>query len=150
MHWQLLTAHRYFFLNSETDDVKLQGGAVRTNCMDNLDRTNVAQAAIAKYILTKQLREVGTFGENETVDDHEELSTAFRESGYPLHSPPPSAQIAQIHSGSLGRSCGCHLKGIQWDWCPQDRFHQNWKAHEEGCPRRPLQICRTIPEEQLL
>ena len=80
--WQSLTAHRYFFLNSETDDVKLQGGAVRTNCMDNLDRTNVAQAAIAKYVLTKQLREVGTFGENETVDDHEELSAAFRESQY--------------------------------------------------------------------
>jgi len=69
----------YFSLNSETDDVKLQGGAVRTNCMDNLDRTNVAQAAIAKYVLTKQLRDVGVFGENETVDDHEELSAAFRE-----------------------------------------------------------------------
>ena len=85
------TVRRYFFLNSETDDVKLQGGAVRTNCMDNLDRTNVAQAAIAKYVLTKQLREVGTFGENETVDDHEGLSTAFRESRYPPHSPSLSA-----------------------------------------------------------
>ena len=59
--------------------------------MDNLDRTNVAQAAIAKYVLTKQLREVGTFGENETVDDHEELSAAFRESRYPPHSLSPSA-----------------------------------------------------------
>ena len=92
IRWQSLTAHRYFFLDSETDDVKLQGGAVRTNCLDNLDRTNVAQAAIAKYVLTKQLREVGTFGENETVDDYEELSAAFRESQYPLHSPPPPAQ----------------------------------------------------------
>lgn len=47
--------------------------------MDNLDRTNVAQAAIAKYVLVKQLRNVGVFGENETVDDYEELSAAFRE-----------------------------------------------------------------------
>jgi len=69
----------YFSLNSETDDVKLQGGSVRTNCMDNLDRTNVAQAAIAKYILTKQLRDMRVFGENETVDDFEGLSAVFRE-----------------------------------------------------------------------
>ena len=92
-----LTFHRYFSLNSETDDVQLQGGAVRTNCMDNLDRTNVAQAAIAKYVLTKQLRDAGLFDENETVDDHEELSTAFREGIFPLHSPPPSA-LTRLHS----------------------------------------------------
>jgi len=54
--------------------------------MDNLDRTNVAQAAIAKYILTKQLRDVGVFGENETVDDYEELSVGFREGRFFLHS----------------------------------------------------------------
>jgi len=64
--------------------------------MDNLDRTNVAQAAIAKYVLTKQLRDVGTLGENETVDDHEELSGAFRESWYPLHPPSPSAQPVRV------------------------------------------------------
>lgn len=69
----------YFSLNSETEDFKLQSGSVRTNCMDNLDRTNVAQAAIAKYVLTRQLQDIGVFGENETVDDHEELSAAFRE-----------------------------------------------------------------------
>ena len=59
--------------------------------MDNLDRTNVAQAAVAKYVLTKQLRDVGIFGENETVDDHEELLVAFREGTFLLRSPFPSA-----------------------------------------------------------
>ena len=54
--------------------------------MDNLDRTNVAQAAIAKHVLTKQLRDVGIFSENESVDDHEELSAAFRQGWYLLHS----------------------------------------------------------------
>lgn len=54
--------------------------------MDSLDRTNVTQAAIAKHVLTKQLREVGVFGENETVDDYEELLAAFRQSWYLLHS----------------------------------------------------------------
>lgn len=47
--------------------------------MDNLDRTNVAQAAIAKYVLTKQLRDMRVFGESETVDDFEGLLVAFRE-----------------------------------------------------------------------
>ena len=47
--------------------------------MDNLDRTNVAQAAIANYVLTKQLRDVGVFAENETVEDYEGLSAIFRE-----------------------------------------------------------------------
>jgi hypothetical protein len=83
--------------------------------MDNLDRTNVAQAAIAKYVLTKQLREVGVFGENETLDDHEELLAAFREGRYRLHSPSPPAKI---HLRSLVRACGCHLKGIQRNWRP--------------------------------
>ena len=59
--------------------------------MDNLDRTNVAQAAIAKYVLTKQLRNVGVFGENETIDDHEELLAAFREGRLFLHPPFLSA-----------------------------------------------------------
>lgn len=61
--------------------------------MDNLDRTNVAQAAIAKYVLTKQLRDAGLFSECETIDNHEELSTSFREGMFPLHLPRPSALI---------------------------------------------------------
>jgi len=66
--------------------------------MDNLDRTNVAQAAIAKYVLTKQLRTLGVFDESETVEDHEELLAAFRQSKSPLDSPSP---CTQIHSYSL-------------------------------------------------
>lgn len=55
--------------------------------MDNLDRTNVAQAAIAKYVLTKQLRDVSVLGENETLDDFEGLSAAFRERQRTLRVP---------------------------------------------------------------
>jgi hypothetical protein len=61
--------------------------------MDNLDRTNVAQAAIAKHVLTKQLRDVYVLGENENVDDFEGLSAAFRERQYLIHLPSPPAQI---------------------------------------------------------
>jgi hypothetical protein len=99
--------------------------------MDNLDRTNVAQAAIAKYVLTKQLRDAGVFGENDTVDDHEELSAGFREGSFFY-----SHLSFRLNSlCSLVRARGCHLKGIQWNWRSQDRFHSDRKAHEEGRPR---------------
>lgn len=48
--------------------------------MDNLDRTNVGQAAIAKWTLNLQLKTVGILLENDSVDNHEELSTHLRES----------------------------------------------------------------------
>ena len=83
--------------------------------MDNLDRTNVAQAAIAKYVLTKQLRDLHVFGENETVDDYEELSAGFREGRYILHSLSPPTKICLR---SLVRPRGCHFKGIQRNRCP--------------------------------
>lgn len=36
-----------------------QGGVIRTNCMDCLDRTNVCQSMFAKYMLEAQLRSEG-------------------------------------------------------------------------------------------
>ena len=50
--------------------------------MDNLDRTNVAQAAFAKWTLNKQLRTLGILNENETIDGYDELVRDFRESEY--------------------------------------------------------------------
>lgn len=48
--------------------------------MDNLDRTNVGQAAIAKWTLNLQLKAVGILLENDDVDNHEELGAYLRES----------------------------------------------------------------------
>ncbi|KAF9161288.1 hypothetical protein DFQ26_004689 [Actinomortierella ambigua] len=36
-----------------------QKGAIRTNCMDCLDRTNVVQSALARYVLNQQLLRLG-------------------------------------------------------------------------------------------
>jgi hypothetical protein len=36
-----------------------QGGVVRTNCIDCLDRTNVVQSVIARIMLERQLKEIG-------------------------------------------------------------------------------------------
>lgn len=48
--------------------------------MDNLDRTNVAQAAIAKWTLDRQLKDLRVIQENDSVDNYEELTRDFRES----------------------------------------------------------------------
>jgi hypothetical protein len=48
--------------------------------MDNLDRTNVMQAALAKLTLNKQLKSLGILTQNASIDDHETLSQDFRDS----------------------------------------------------------------------
>lgn len=51
--------------------------------MDNLDRTNVAQSAIAKWMLNRQLRDIGVFQEHESVDSHDGFMNDFRNSKLP-------------------------------------------------------------------
>ena len=76
-----LLQNGYFYLDSTKEKpVKMQQGIFRTNCMDNLDRTNVAQAAIAKWVLNKQMHALGILLENDTIDNYDELAKDFRES----------------------------------------------------------------------
>ena len=73
--------HRYFRINGgDSNPQKVQTGIVRTNCMDNLDRTNVVQATIAKWTLNQQLRELGILPAGNSIDDYEAISKEFRES----------------------------------------------------------------------
>ncbi|ORX40863.1 putative Inositol/phosphatidylinositol phosphatase [Kockovaella imperatae] len=55
-----------------------QSGVVRSNCMDCLDRTNVAQSALGKWALNKQLRESGILSVKESVEDHPEFMSMYR------------------------------------------------------------------------
>jgi len=44
--------HGYFIENIKNRAVeKMQHGIIRTNCLDSLDRTNVAQGKIGLYVL---------------------------------------------------------------------------------------------------
>jgi len=77
----MLMPHRYFHWDpTRNEPYKLQNGVIRTNCMDNLDRTNVAQAAFAKWTLNKQLREAGVLEEHDSVDNYESFMHDFRNS----------------------------------------------------------------------
>ncbi|KAF9056681.1 inositol/phosphatidylinositol phosphatase [Panaeolus papilionaceus] len=75
-----LDKNGYFQIDGEnTAPKRVQIGVVRTNCMDNLDRTNVVQGALAKWTLNRQLRDLGILSETDGVDDYEAFSKEFRD-----------------------------------------------------------------------
>lgn len=53
-----LDAHGWFSTDSTGKPTRTQRGVTRTNCMDNLDRTNVVQSVIARRAVLKILREM--------------------------------------------------------------------------------------------
>ena len=55
-----------------------QTAVVRTNCMDCLDRTNVIQTMVARWILTQQLTDVGALKHGESADDDKAFAIFFR------------------------------------------------------------------------
>jgi hypothetical protein len=61
-----------------TKVLSVQKGVIRSNCMDCLDRTNVSQAAFAKWALNQQLRQAGIISVKEGVEDHPEFMLIFR------------------------------------------------------------------------
>jgi phosphatidylinositol 4-phosphatase len=56
----------------------MQTGVIRTNCMDNLDRTNVTQSAFARWTLERQLQVLGVLDQGDEIQYYEELDTIFR------------------------------------------------------------------------
>ncbi|WVQ95382.1 hypothetical protein IAU59_002479 [Kwoniella sp. CBS 9459] len=63
---------------SDTTVLSKQGGVIRSNCMDCLDRTNVSQSALGKWALNKQLQMAGVLSVKESIEDHDEFMTMFR------------------------------------------------------------------------
>ena len=55
-----------------------QTAVVRTNCMDCLDRTNVIQTMVARFILTRQLQDIGVLKPGESTDDDASFKDLFR------------------------------------------------------------------------
>lgn len=68
--------------------------------MDNLDRTNVVQASLAKWTLNKQLRDLGILPASASIDDYEAFSKDFRESG--LSHPCLIEDLVCLLGSSLG------------------------------------------------
>jgi hypothetical protein len=58
--------------------VRRQSGTVRTNCIDNLDRTNVLQSLFARAFLEGQLRSIGVLKGGDKIESHKELDFFLR------------------------------------------------------------------------
>jgi hypothetical protein len=50
--------------------------------MDCLDRTNVVQSTLARYVLTQQLREIGILETNQKLEDQESFMSSYRNSKF--------------------------------------------------------------------
>lgn len=62
------TSSNFFHYDIATNTVKnTQNKVVRTNCMDCLDRTNVVQSMLGRWILQTQLEESGYLSQNNTT-----------------------------------------------------------------------------------
>ncbi|KAF2641654.1 hypothetical protein P280DRAFT_448759 [Massarina eburnea CBS 473.64] len=55
-----------------------QTAVVRTNCMDCLDRTNVVQSMLGRYMLSRMLVDLGFLREGENAEDDEAFEFLFR------------------------------------------------------------------------
>jgi hypothetical protein len=55
-----------------------QTAVVRTNCMDCLDRTNVVQSMLGRYILSRMLVDLGLMREGENAEDDQAFEFLFR------------------------------------------------------------------------
>ncbi|KAF2103494.1 hypothetical protein NA57DRAFT_53012 [Rhizodiscina lignyota] len=55
-----------------------QRAVVRTNCMDCLDRTNVVQSMLGRYIITRMLIDLGYLREGELCEDDAAFENLFR------------------------------------------------------------------------
>ncbi|KAL9464773.1 hypothetical protein AB3S75_002389 [Citrus x aurantiifolia] len=73
-----LEKNGYLLLNEKGEKMKEQRGVVRTNCIDCLDRTNVTQSMIGRNMLEVQLRRIGIFGAEETINSHPNFDENFK------------------------------------------------------------------------
>uniref|UniRef100_A0A2P2M2E0 Phosphoinositide phosphatase family protein n=1 Tax=Rhizophora mucronata TaxID=61149 RepID=A0A2P2M2E0_RHIMU len=73
-----LEKNGYLLMNEKGEKMKEQTGAVRTNCIDCLDRTNVTQSMIGRRMLELQLRRIGVFNANETISSYPNLDESFK------------------------------------------------------------------------
>ena len=68
----------YFRVNRDRNVVEQQNGVFRTNCIDCLDRTNVVQSMIARYVLEKQLQAIGVLGVENHITDYSDFEYTFK------------------------------------------------------------------------
>jgi hypothetical protein len=74
-----LDSFGYFSCNlSKKEILSLQSGAIRTNCMDNLDRTNVVQSVFAKTYVNDIFKTLGLVSKDSNFDADAVFSKLYK------------------------------------------------------------------------
>lgn len=92
---------QYFYSDGPTV-IKLQTSVVRVNCIDCLDRTNVVQSEIARFILTRQLKEAEIIPPKLFLVEATELNHTFKNGMAFIHNIM-STNHQMLFVRSLGR-----------------------------------------------
>eukprot|EP01064_Diplonema_japonicum_P009742 TRINITY_DN1719_c0_g1_i1.p1 TRINITY_DN1719_c0_g1~~TRINITY_DN1719_c0_g1_i1.p1 ORF type:complete len:1608 (+),score=451.93 TRINITY_DN1719_c0_g1_i1:34-4857(+) len=104
-----------------TDGVTEQKGILRTNCVDCLDRTNLAQFFVGKCALGKQLILLGVASKNNLIVDQPKVTDAYLE-----HYIQMGDRIALQYGGSRAVSAGVLKRGVSWDlFTSLTRYYSN-------------------------
>lgn len=70
----------YFLRSADGNVTKQQNGAIRTNCMDNLDRTNVAQSLFARRSLLLQVDQLKPSSDKDVLNSpYKEFEVVFKD-----------------------------------------------------------------------
>jgi len=117
----------------EVKVVAKQNGVIRTNCMDCLDRTNVTQSALGRWMLNRQFRAVGILSHKESIEDHDSFMTMYRNGMFLfflLFTPPFTLHSSFVRrlTGSMGRSRRYSLNSLCRYRSLEIRLHTYWKT----------------------
>jgi len=116
--------------------VQRQRGVVRTNCVDCLDRTNVAQSELGRLALRAQLQSLGFVlppsSSSETANNEDGSKDAGTDSREPVEQanstltvvPAPTGDAPATNGGLRGEG-----EGLAWGSEMEDIFRNAWGDH---------------------
>lgn len=163
--------YRGLELQGRSPDVRSkQSAVVRTNCMDCLDRTNVVQSMLGRYMLKRMLSEAGVLRDDQDPQNDQAFEVLFRNvwadnadvvsrsySGTGALKTDFTRTGERTKAGALsdlGNSCARYVLNNFTDGTRQDAFdlfHGVYKPEQTGLgsasqfvDRRPL-IVQSIP-----
>jgi len=69
---------QFFLVDSDGNVSSKQQGTCRVNCVDNLDRTNVVQSVVSRYILNNQLIRLGVLDPTDQFKNYPTFESVFK------------------------------------------------------------------------
>eukprot|EP00760_Papus_ankaliazontas_P037162 PhM_4_TR8436/c0_g2_i1/m.4152 len=117
----------FFHCDASTSRLQIQSGVVRTNCLDCLDRTNLAQLFVNKTVLAAQLKALGVIDSEAKLLHHSSIVDMLLFMHIRL-----GDSVAQQYAGSRAVSNGVLKRGMFEDlFINMKRFYHNHMTDTE-------------------